>query len=189
MNQAREAATYADYAGKDAHRAVLSRFIARVPRGARVLDFGCGSGWAGAEMLAHGLDVEGYDGAEGLAAEARARHGLTVTVGTFAEFNAPAGTYDAIWASFCLLHDSREAMPGHLKRLSNALKPGGLLYVSLKEGEGSSRDRHGRFYTYFTRDEMREHFRQAGLARVELETANGIDYAGQACTYLHMFAT
>ena len=56
-------------------------------------------------------------------------------------------------------------MPLHLAAIARALKPGGLLGLTLKEGTGESRDRLGRFYTYYTEDELRA---LLGAARLEV---------------------
>lgn len=185
----REAGTYADYAVKDAHMGQVDRFLARLAPGARVLDFGCGSGWAAGRMLAAGMRVEGYDGSEGLATEARHRYGLEVTVGLFSDFESAPRRYDGIWASFSLLHDTRAAMPGHLARLRDALVPGGVIYIGLKEGTGKHRDKLGRRYTYFMRDEMASLLTAAGFSTPEVEDETGIDYSGLPSTYLYLLAT
>ena len=183
----REAAAYADHVKDECESPQLARFAASLPSGGEVLDFGCGPGWAGGWLLKQGYQVRGFDGSEGLAAEAKARYGLEVTVGRFEGLDAEAA-YDGIWASFCLLHDTRAALPGHLGRLSRALRPGGVLYVGVKEGEGEERDDLGRFYTYFTESEMRGLMAKAGFADIETETEPSTGFSGVPCTSLHMFA-
>lgn len=54
-------------------------------------------------------------------------------------------------------------MAGHLARIARALKPGGLVHIGLKEGEGAARDSLGRFYTYYTVEECATLLRAAGL--------------------------
>jgi len=182
----REAAAYADRAAVEADIPQLARFAAMLPAGGDVLDFGCGSGWAGGRLSELGFRATGFDGSEGLAAEAWRRYGLEVTVGPFDAFEAGAA-FDGIWASFCLLHDSRPAMPGHLARLHRALRPGGAFYVGLKAGEGESRDRFGRCYTYFSEAEMRGLLSEAGFRGIETETEPTTGYSGEPATALHIF--
>lgn len=183
----REAAAYADYADGEKRSSQLSHFLSMLPEGGRALDFGCGPGWAGGRMLVEGFQAEGFDGSEGLAAEAQARYGLVVKVGRFEEF-ATETPFDGIWASFCLLHDTREAMPGHLARLAAALVPGGAIYIGLKEGEGAHRDSLGRMYTYFSEPEMRGLLSAAGFADVQAETEPSKGYDGEPATSMHIFA-
>ena len=62
----REAAAYADYAVIDEAEPHMAAFAAMLPQGGRVLDFGCGSGWAADHFRNLGFRVDGYDGSEGL---------------------------------------------------------------------------------------------------------------------------
>jgi SAM-dependent methyltransferase len=183
----REAAAYADYTSQEKRSPLLVRFAEFLPAGGDVLDFGCGSGWGANRFNEMGFRAVGFDGSEGLAAEARERYGVDVTVGRFDSFDAEAA-YDGIWASFCLLHDTRAAMPGHLVRLHRALRPGGALYVGLKQGEGESRDSLGRLYTYFGADEMTGYLTDAGFGRIEIETDQTTGYDGADVISMHIFA-
>ena len=183
----REAAAYADYAAHEADAPKLERFAAMLPPGGAVLDFGCGSGWAADRLNRTGFRAAGFDGSHGLAAEARRRYGIEVTVGRFEELDADAA-WDGVWASFSLLHDRRAAMPGHLRRIHRALRPGGVLYLGLKGGEGESRDRLGRYYTYFGEDEIAGLLDAAGFRLVSCDTEVSTGYEGQPAQALHIFA-
>ena len=183
----REATAYAEHVKDEAGNPQLAQFATMLPNGGTVLDFGCGPGWAGGALIEQGFVVRGFDGSAGLAAEARARYGLDMTVGRFEEFSADAA-YDGIWASFCLLHDSRQAMPGHLSRLAQALRPGGVIYIGLKEGKGEERDDLGRLYTFFSEAEMRGYLSAAGFREVETEKEPSTGFSGTPCTAMHMFA-
>jgi SAM-dependent methyltransferase len=182
-----EAASYAAYASDKAERGWLGRFAARLGPGAAVLDFGCGSGWAAHALAGQGFRVSAMDGSAGLAAEAQRRYGVVVRVARFEELD-DEGLHGGIWASFCLLHDTREAMPGHLARLHRALEPGGWLYLGLKEGEGESRDRLGRRYTYFGEAEIGELLRVAGFPEVETTIEQSAGYDGTMTGMMHILA-
>ncbi len=182
-----EAAAYAAYASDKAERVWLARFAARLDPGAAVLDFGCGSGWAAYALEVQGFRVSALDGSAGLAEEARRRYGVVVRVAQFEEFD-DAGLHGGIWASFCLLHDTRDAMPGHLARLHRALEPGGWLYLGLKEGEGESRDPLGRRYTYFGAAEIGTLLRGAGFPAPEITAEQSTGYDGAKTGILHILA-
>ncbi len=158
-----------------------------LPAGATVMDFGCGPAWAANRFREMGFDAHGFDGSAGLAAEAKQLYGIDVTVGPFEAFDA-VDAYHGIWASFCLQHDSRDAMPGHLGRLHTALKDGGALYVGLMSGEGDERDGHDRLYTYFTEAEMRRLMGDAGFDVERVEGKTGKRYDGSAVDEMHLFA-
>ena len=79
-------------------------------------------------------------------------------------------------------------MPDHLARLRRALRPGGVLYLGLKEGTGERRDDHGRFYTYFGAEEMRSLLADAGFAAPSILHDEGAGFSGVTEPLLHIFA-
>lgn len=183
----REAEAYAGYAEDFIDNPWLTRFAASLAPGAAVLDFGCGSAWAAHWLSEQGFDVDAYDGSAGLAREAQRRYGIDVTVGKFEALDRP-GRYAGIWASFCLLHDSRKVMPRHLARLHAALRPGGCLYLGLKAGIGENRDRLGRRYTFYARDEIDGLLTAAGFAAIEITEEASEGFEGSPANVLHILA-
>lgn len=173
-----EGAAYAEWSAPSGEYAWIEKFISLTPENALLLDFGCGGGWAARRMLDCGRRAEGFDGSEGLVAEARKLTGLDVKLMRFDEFSA-AARYDGIWASFCLLHAPRADMPGNLERIAKALKPGGLFYLGLKRGTGERRDKLGRFYAYFEPDELREMLGVAGFEDIDIREKTGGGYDGE----------
>ncbi len=140
----------------------LAIFIAAMPPGARVLDIGCGPGRAAGQMAAAGLHADAIDAAPEMVAMAAAQPGVTAGQATFDEIAGEA-LYDGIWANFSLLHAPRAAFLGHLNAIRRALKPGGLFHIGMKTGEGEGRDALGRFYTYYTEQDLRALLTAAGL--------------------------
>jgi len=149
----------------------LAAFIAALPAGARVLDLGCGPGWAAARMAAAGLKVEATDAAPEMVEKAAGIPGVTARVATFDDI-AGEDVYDGIWANFSLLHAPRADMPRHLAALHRALKPGGLLHLGMKTGTGEHRDSLGRFYAYYTEDELHDLLCQTGFVPFASETGS-----------------
>jgi hypothetical protein len=88
-------------------------------------------------------------------------------------------TYDAIWASFSLLHAPRSEFPKHLAAIHTALKDKGNLYLGLKLGEGEKRDSIGRFYSYFQEDELRSHLTDLGFTIKDWTTGEGAGLSGE----------
>ncbi|MBR9893953.1 class I SAM-dependent methyltransferase [bacterium] len=193
MSDDRTLAVYAkraqDYANlqPDAPFETLSTFIARLPEGARVLDLGCGPGHDSGHMAKAGLAVEALDASPEMVALARASHGVDARQGHFDDLDAHA-RYDGIWASFSLLHAPRADMPRHLAAIARALKPGGLLGLSLKEGTGEGRDRLGRFYTFYTEDDLRALLADVGLTIRDVTRGEGRGLDGSASTWISVLA-
>lgn len=138
----------------------LDHFLDRLPDGAEILELGCGGGRDAAHMIARGFAVDPTDGVVEIAAQAEARIGRPVRVMRFGELDA-ARRYDAIWASASLLHVPRGDLPGVLARIHRALKPGGLHFASYKGGGREGRDRFGRYFNYFAREELESVYRDA----------------------------
>lgn len=164
----------------------LEKFLAKAPDG-RLLDFGCGGGWAAARMVETGRDVDALDGSAELAAQAKQLFGLNVRVARFDELSETA-KYAGVWAHFSLLHDAKANMAANLKRLHDALIGEGLLYIGLKAGEGERRDRLGRFYAYYEMQELSDLLADAGFLNIDIRGRTGAGYEGGESRVWHVFA-
>ena len=124
------------------------RFLKLLPENALILDFGCGSGRDTKAFLEHGYRVDAIDGSAELCRQASDYTGICVRQMLFQELDI-SNYYDGVWACASILHLSKIEISDVLKRISNALKPGGILYTSFKYGtfEGM---RNNRYFTDFT---------------------------------------
>ncbi|MEI4487743.1 class I SAM-dependent methyltransferase [Frigidibacter sp. MR17.14] len=152
----------------------LRDFIAALPRGARVLELGCGAGHDALAMLRAGLDVSPTDGAAAMAGLAAARladagHARDVAVLRFGDLAAEAA-FDGIWARAALLHVPRECLRDVLARVFRALRPGGLQMASFKAGTAEGRDAHGRLYSYPSVAELAALYRASAGWEIEAVT-------------------
>lgn len=133
------------------HHAFLGRVAASLPPGASVLELGSGTGANARELAGRGLAVQPSDAAISFV-EAMRREG-------FAPLHIDAladdlgGPWDAVVAFAMMLHLTREELAVVLDRVRGAVRPGGVLAISVKEGDGSSWSDHRlgapRFYTYW----------------------------------------
>ena len=139
----------------------MTRFLAQLAPGAKILELGCGAGGDSAEMLARGFDVRATDGSPELAGIAAKRLGRPVETLLFADIDE-VEAYDAVWANACLLHVPREQLANVLMLIRRALKPGGYFYASYKEGDADGRDTLNRYYNYPSPDWLRATYAQAG---------------------------
>ncbi|MEM9641511.1 MAG: class I SAM-dependent methyltransferase [Pseudomonadota bacterium] len=182
------AEAYANFATENAGHPRFKSFVAALPEAARVLDFGCGTGWAAAAMIEAGYTADAMDASAGLAEVALKRYGLTVKVAAFRTLSRRA-RYDAIWCHFALQHADRADRPQIFERMGTALKPGGLLYLSSQKGPRDWRDDHGRLYCPFRKDELTELLNDAGFETPEFEFGTGKMYDGTSTLNIYATAT
>ena len=166
---------------------LLASFIDALPRGAHVLDLGCGPGIIAGHMARAGLSVTATDASTEMVALAADTPGVTARLATFDEI-AGEDIFDGIWANFSLLHAPRAAMPGHLSALRKALKPGGRFHIALKSGTGAHRDTLGRFYTYYTADELDTLLRTAGFTPFSSATGRDTGLSGEIADWIAITA-
>lgn len=181
-----EAPVYAPWSTPKSPLPWLEKFLSLAPDSGRMLDYGCGGGWAAMRMLEAGYEVDAFDGSAGLAKEAADLTGLDVKVHRFEDFDAK-DRYEGIWASFCLLHVPRAEMPANLARIYAALKPGGVFYLGLKAGSGEKRDSLGRFYSYFEPEYITDLLAKAGFTTPQIRLRDGDGYDGKAEKSMHIF--
>jgi len=171
-----EADSYARIEFSATERAALDRFTAMLPKGAHILDLGCGPGLHAAEMMRRGFTLSALDATPAFVEAARS-NGVNARLGSFDDLTE-TGAFDGIWASFSLLHAPRADFPRHLAAIHRALKPSGGLFLGLKLGEGEHRDSLGRFYSYFSEAELRAHLNDTGFALLDATTGEGKGLAG-----------
>ena len=98
----------------------LDGFLARLPKGAAILDLGCGVGDSAVRMRNAGFTVSCTDASPDMVATANELHGLDAVQKSFSELQEEAA-YNAVWASFSLLHAPRAEMPANLARIHRAI--------------------------------------------------------------------
>lgn len=129
-----------------------SRFLKYLPQNAHILDAGCGSGRDSKYFKSQGHAVTAFDASAPLAQLASDFIGLPVTVATFSTFDTKE-RFDGIWACASLLHVPSGELAETFKKMSQWLKPNGVLYCSFKYGnEDSAKD--GRNFTNCDEDRL-----------------------------------
>ena len=134
------AASGADIAGE-------ARLVdAVVPRGARILDAGCGTGRVGGFLAAAGHDVVGVDLDPELIAAARQEHpGSRWLVGDLADLDLPAAGIPAGFdAAICVGHVmtflAPSTRPDVLRRLRTHVRAAGRVVIGFGGGRGYGYD-------------------------------------------------
>ena len=131
-----------------------------------ILDLGCGPGRDLKVFRDRGHIAIGLEGAERLAAMARAFSGCEVWQQDFLKLDLPAGRFDGVFANAALFHVPRQELPRVLLELQAALKPRGVLFSSNPRGsneEGWNRSRYGAFHDLAA---WRVYLATAGFAEV-----------------------
>lgn len=157
---------------------ILSRFINCLKKNDFVLDLGCGPASSSATMRESGLRVDPIDASLEMVKLANKTYNIDARQATFDDIDA-SDLYDGIWANFSLLHATREAFPGILKKLHKASKKNALFHIGMKTGEGSSRDHLDRFYTYYSEEELLAHLQHAGFLVDRVQPGTGVGLAGE----------
>jgi len=145
-------------------RKEFGKFLELVPKGARVLDLGCGGGDHAAYFSENGLDMKCVDLSEGMIRLAR-KKGLDAEIMDIEDLKFEDSSFDGVWAVTSLLHLEREIIPGVVKKLSKILVRRGLLYTCVKEGKGEEflPDEHdettGRRFVYWQEQAWHDQFR------------------------------
>ncbi|MCV6591402.1 MAG: SAM-dependent methyltransferase, partial [Silicimonas sp.] len=96
--------------------------------------------------------------------------------------------YDGIHANFSLLHAPKIEMPGHLGRISRALRPRGVFHIGMKTGTGEARDALGRFYAYYQEDELTALLAAAGLNVIAKDRGREKGLAGTVDPWMILLA-
>ena len=159
------ARTFSDSTVNVEFSSMHERFEALPSPGARILDFGCGSGRDAKHFADAGYQVTATDGSAKLCRLARTHTGLPVRHELFQDL-ADVEAYDAIWACSSILHLPKRELPDVLAKMARAVMPGGVIYTSFKLGSFEGM-RNGRYFTDLTEPAFRELLGQVESLSVE----------------------
>ena len=166
-----KAARFYDYNYKEYHNktfyiapeSFLTPLTSILPPGATILDIGCGSGRDLLWLKTNGYKPTGFERSANMAALARQNSGCLVVEGDFTDFNFADFQFDAILMIGAMVHLCHYAFAPVLARISKALPEGGLINLTLKEGEGTYHDKDGRFFSLWQEEELQHIFTDYGF--------------------------
>lgn len=144
-----------------------------------MLDVGCGPGTFLAGMREHDWRVAGIEPSPGPATYAREELGLEVEVCPFEDATLPGARYDLVtmWNVLEHLSDPSDA----LRRVTAALKPGGLLVFAIPGTESYDRKIFGRYWAGYDIPRHLYVFPPATLEKMVV--AAGLDVLERRCIY------
>jgi SAM-dependent methyltransferase len=167
---------YSSHAGKLVAQEQLDEFKTLVNAPAQVLDIGSGPG-NDAGYLADKYSVTGVE-------MSRRFYEIAAFENPEVNFiNADVITYDigkekykGIWARDAIHHIPEKDMDNVFKKIADALVPGGILYLLVREGHGeiieSEKTEYStieKFFHLFTEEELVDRAKKAGLTKVKIE--------------------
>lgn len=139
---------------------------------APVVDVGCGPGFDAALLQAAGLRVVGLDRSMGMIKAGRGRYAVNFVQADMRRLPL-APVIGGLWVCASLLHLTRPDVPASLKGLARSLVPGGILCLTVKQGDGqewqvASFGRLApRYFTYWQPTQLDPLLEAAGLEIVE----------------------
>jgi cyclopropane fatty-acyl-phospholipid synthase-like methyltransferase len=118
----------------------VGRVLGLVPQGGTVLDVPCGTGRYFALITGAGIRVAGADQSAGMLAQARARD-LAVSLDRCRlQDLSYTGEFDAVVTIDAMENVPPEDWPGVLANLRRAMRPGGVLYMTVEEVDQAGTD-------------------------------------------------
>ncbi|HLZ22786.1 MAG TPA: class I SAM-dependent methyltransferase [Ktedonobacterales bacterium] len=172
--------------GRPGDDITLEEYLNFVP----VLDAGCGHGRDARAFAARGLPALGVDLSEGMLDQARQRTPMRLPKGSvryalmdLRRLELPDGCCRGVWCSASLLHIPRKTAPRAMRELARVVRPGAPVIVFLKQLGAGEPERMlpypfpdvtdmPRFYAFYTPEEARTLVEGAGLAVVDVQTAD-----------------
>lgn len=154
------------------YREQLDFFCELLPPAAHILDLGCGPGNIAKLLLEKekGFQVYGVDlsGEMVKLAQQYAPQGI-FAVGDLRNVPLQANDFDAVVASFCIVHLTRDETLELMRKVQRSLKPNGLLYLSFMLGQASGYETtsysngNTLYFHYYTEEFMHAVLPECGL--------------------------
>lgn len=145
-------AFYQDTVNADMSK-IRERFESLMPKGAEVLDLGCGSGRDALAFADKGFCVTMMDPSKEMCERAEKLTGRPCVLARAQELDA-LEAFDGIWACASLIHVPETETVETYQKIAKALKPGGILFTTYKYGTGEKM-RGERFFYDMTEDSLK----------------------------------
>lgn len=158
----------------DVNKKNIDFFIKQL-KGKNILDIGCGTGRDAEYFVNKGLDVVGIDLSDRFIDISRAK----VPNAKFIKMDMrnidfPLESFDGIWSMASLLHIPKIEAINTIKQLRKVLKTNGIIYISVKLGEGEKfikRDRYKgleKFFAFYTESDISDLLEECGFEIIKL---------------------
>jgi ubiquinone/menaquinone biosynthesis C-methylase UbiE len=164
-----------------------THFLSHLPSAARILDAGCGPGYHMAWMEAQGFHVTGIDLSNEMLTQARMRVQGELLHQDMCHLTFPPASFEGIWCCSAFFHLPKTKATTALNQMQQVLVPGGILYLSLLEGQDETWKEESRFagvkrfFAHYTSEEFETLLAQANSSLIECSR----DVADSAHTWLN----
>jgi ubiquinone/menaquinone biosynthesis C-methylase UbiE len=178
---------YADFTFENLLQYELNRFISLLPKNGKILDAGCGSGRDVQYFLDEEFDAIGIDASEKLIEAAKKKIDGEFKIMDISNLDFDENNFDGIWAldSVSYLDEVNNA----LKEFNRVLKKEGILFISVREGEGEILFEHEKLgkkeikILCFTKKEFEDILKKFGF-----EILNSYIEEGEHFKWINVFA-
>jgi len=114
----------------------LAEFLSMLPKSGKILDAGCGTGADADYMASRGFKVIGVDLSGEMVRLARKSYpGADFKIMDMRRLRFGPKSFSGILSAYSIIHLPKKDVPGMLKKFHGLLKPGGVLYVAVQEGQ------------------------------------------------------
>jgi SAM-dependent methyltransferase len=173
----------------------IEKFIKLMPRHAKMIDIGCGSGRDAKIFSEKGIAVLGIDFCSELIEIAKAHAPLAeFQLLDIEEACFPADSFDGAWACCSLQHLPKKTLPMILAKIHSFLKPRAVFYLTLKKGSGEVFEKDLRykeapekFWAFYEEEELREMVQSAAFTLRECCTVHKESAAYQIHPTIRLF--
>ena len=144
------------------------KFISLLPKNAKIIDIGCGSGRDVKAFSEMGYNAIGLDIAENLSATAKQHLNIDIIYENMINWKS-SEPFDGMWCCGSLLHLHDDELQSFLQNLKYNLKQDGIIFVSVKEGIPTGINKDGRYFHNYTQNEICDILNKAGLEIIDIE--------------------
>lgn len=139
----------------------IEAFIQMIEPKSKILDIGAGFGKDVNYFCNKNFDCIGIDFCDNFIKESKNLYdNVTIHKMSFLEIDFPPNTFNALWSRGALFHLSKSDFKTVVKRLVDILKPNGIFYIQLIEGnyddmtENIGNVESAAYYSSYTSDEL-----------------------------------
>lgn len=164
---------------------IIEPFVELLEPGASILDLGCGSGRDSLTFLGMGFDVTALDGSEQMCELAGIHTDLDVLHMQYEDLDFDE-VFDGIWACASLIHLEKDKLPEIIKKISQALNPGGYFFMSLPKGDFEGL-MNQRYFSEYQKKELKKLLEQFPELEIEdLWVTDAINDIGDGKKWLNV---